>query len=174
MKKLFALLTAGLLICAVGCTSGEENALPRPQTNLEFWIAENVDDVDFSGYAQRPGMMGGHQYYGTGYVPDKDEDGNNVDPDYCVVYTVTNYPDYSDDTVHITGIHITDPNIHFYGLSLGSSFEEFASVMQEKGFAVTKERDDRFYAQKGKFSIYFNEDSIKIAVEVTNKNQVVF
>ena len=172
MKMLIVFIVAVFLICAIsGCA---QDTLERPETNLEFWIAENVEDVDFSGYAQRPGMMGGHQYYGAGYVPGKDEDGNNVDPEHCVVYTATSYPDYSDRQVHITGIVITDPEIYFYGLSIAASFEEFESVMAANGFAVTKETEDRFYAEKGRFTIRFNGDSIKISVSVTNKTGIVF
>ena len=73
-----------------------------------------------------------------------------------------------------TGIVITDPEIYFYGLSIGASFEEFESVMAANGFAVTKESDDRFYAEKGRFTIRFNGDSIKISVSVTNKTGIVF
>ena len=31
----------------------QNNNLSQPITNLEFWIAENVDDVDFSKYQIR-------------------------------------------------------------------------------------------------------------------------
>lgn len=174
MRKLFFILTAAFFLYAIGGCAANRDTLPKPDTNLEFWIAENVDNVDISKYEQKPGMFGGHQFYGTGYAPAKDEDGNNVDPEHCVVYTATSYPDYSDQQVHITGIVITDPEIYFYGLSIGASFEEFESVMAANGFAVTKESDDRFYAEKGRFAIRFNGDSIKISVSVTNKTGIVF
>ena len=64
-----------MLISLVGCSP---NKLAKPETNLEFWIAENVDDVDFSKYQEkyRYGFMGsGRQYYGTGYTPATDENG---------------------------------------------------------------------------------------------------
>ncbi len=33
----------------------------RPITNLEFWIGDNVEDVNFSGYELRPGLFGGRE-----------------------------------------------------------------------------------------------------------------
>ena len=175
-KKIWPVLIAvAVLVIGMSLSALWRNSMDhRPQTNLEFWIAENVEDVDFSGYAQRPGMMGGHQYYGIGYVPGKDEDGNNVDPQQCVVYTVTNYPDYADRHLHITGIEITDPDVHFYGLSLGSTFEEFEAVMQKQGFTVTRESEGRYYAQNGKFTVRVDGDSIRIHVTVTNKQGIIF
>jgi len=82
--------------------------LSELNTNLEFWIAENVDDVDFLNYQMKYGMMGGKMYYGTGYVPTLDEYNQQVDPEQCVIYTVTSYPDYVNKTQHITRIEITD------------------------------------------------------------------
>ena len=90
----------------IGCTS-----ISKPQTNLEFWIAENVDKIDFSSYQQKYGMFGGNMYYGMGYLPTLDENGQQVDPEYYVIYTVTSYPDYMNKTKHVTRIEITDPKI---------------------------------------------------------------
>ena len=174
MRKLFFILTAAFFLYAIGGCAANRDTLPKPDTNLEFWIAENVDNVDISKYEQKPGMFGGHQFYGTGYAPAKDEDGNNVDPEHCVVYTATSYPDYSDQQVHITGIVITDPDVHFYGLSLGSTFEEFEAVMQKQEFTVTRESEGRYYAQNGKFTVRVDGDSIRIHVTVTNKQGIIF
>ena len=70
MKKTIVSLTALLLLFTlIGCSAIPE----KPETDLEFWIAENVDDVDFSGRQERYGLMGGREYYGSGYVPTTDE-----------------------------------------------------------------------------------------------------
>ena len=52
MKKLLALVLAvvALLCCLVGCNQDDIYDFSQPPSNLEFWIAENVDDVDFSNY----------------------------------------------------------------------------------------------------------------------------
>ena len=75
MKKLlaFALAVVALLCCLVGCNQDDIDDFSQPPSNLEFWIAENVDDVDFSNYQMKYGMFGGNMYYGTEYVPTLDE-----------------------------------------------------------------------------------------------------
>lgn len=112
MKKAIVLLT--VLVCLlslIGCSAQTPKKPEKPETDLEFWIAENVDDFDFSGWEERYGIMGGREYYGSGYVPTKDENGEQIDPAECVIYTVTSYPDYSDKEQHITRITITDPTV---------------------------------------------------------------
>ena len=151
-----------------------DNILPMPGTNLEFWIGENVDDFDFSAYQEKYGLFGGNEYYGAGYVPTIDENGEQVDPERCVIYTVTSYPDYSDKEQHITGIYITDPDISFYGVSLNSSFAEFEDMMQRQGFELTSSNENHRTASKGKYSITITKEWIRIRVEVENKYGIVF
>ena len=150
IKKVFAVMLVFVcLFLVVGC-----NKLPQPETNLEFWIAERVDDVDFSEFQIKQGMFGGYRYYGTGYLPSVDENGYQIDPECCVIYTVTSYPDYSSKALHVTRIEITDPEIKFYGLSLNSSKEEIKNIMEKNGFTV-EEDACAVYATKGKFSFSF-------------------
>ena len=173
MKKITTLLLCiVVLLTLVGCGS---NKLEKPETNLEFWIGENVDDVDFSNYQMKYGMFGGNMYYGTGYVPTLDENEQQVDPEHCVIYTVTSYPDYMNKAQHVTRIEITDPEIELYGLSINSSKEDIKNVMEEQGFTVT-EGEYGITAEKGKFTFNFNKhsNSITIRVEVTNRLGIVF
>ena len=151
-----------------------ENMLDMPGTNLEFWIGENVDGFDFSAYHEKYGMFGGNEYYGKGYVPTVDENGEQVDPQYCVIYTVTSYPDYSDNEQHVTGIYITDPEISFYGISLNSSFAEFEELIKAKGFEITGSNENHRTAVKGKYSITFTKEWILIRVDVENKYGIEF
>ena len=179
MKKLIALFLVAVmsLSCLVGCNGDDQDksyVLPRPETNLEFWIGENVDNVDFSKYEFKSGMMGGDQYYGTGYVPTIDEHRQQIDPDHCVIYTVTSFPDYADEAQHVTHIHITDPGVEFYGISLNSTFEEFEAVMKAQGFTVTSPNGNFLLAQKGKYIIGFNNTFINILVEVENREGIEF
>lgn len=148
--------------------------IAHPTTNLEFWIAENVDNVDWSKYQKKYGMMGGQEYYGTGYVPTLDEYGQQVDPEYCVIYTVTSYPDYADKTQHITDIYITDPQIEFYGITLNSSFEEFERLAQIQGFSRGDSNEYFITMEKGKYSISKTRKDIRIRVEVENKTGMIF
>ena len=84
MKKLLIFICC-MTFCfnLIGCTS-----ISKPQTNLEFWIAENVDDVDFSNYQMKYGMFGGNMYYGTGYVPTLDENEQQVDPEHTIFHLI--------------------------------------------------------------------------------------
>ncbi len=145
----------------------------EPEHDLEFWIAENVDSFDFSGYQQKYGLFGGYEYYGTGYVPTLDENGQQIDPEHCVVYTVTNYPDYSSNSRHITRITITDPAVKIYGLSISSSVDEIKSVMTAEGFTVT-ESGAGVRAEKGKIRFTFSGESITISAEVTNHFGIIY
>ena len=185
MKKLFTLLLVLILIFSLcACDNSQlphddnqqlqNNDLTKPVTNLEFWIAENVDNIDFSKYQEKYGMFGGHEYYGTGYVPTIDEYRQQVDPEHCVIYTVTSYPDYSDKEQHITGIYITDPKIEFYEITLNSSFEDFEYFIQKQGFEITSSNKNHRTAEKGQFSITITKEWIRIRVEVENKDGIDF
>ena len=153
---------------------GDANDEQKPNATLEFQIAENVDNVDFSGYQEKYGLFGGRQYYGTGYVPTVDENGQQSDPEHCVIYTVTSYPDYSNKEQHITRIEITDPTVEFYGITLRCSFEEFESLIKEQGFEITESSEKKRTAEKGNCWITFTKDCIRICVEVENKTGIVF
>ena len=147
---------------------------PEPVSNLEFWIGDNVDNVDFSTYQEKYGLFGGKEYYGTGYIPTIDEYGQQIDPEHCVIYTVTSYPDYSDKEQHITRIYITDPNVEFFGISLNSSFENFEYYIQQQGFEITHSNENSRTAKKGKYSITFTKEWIRVRAEVENKDGIIF
>lgn len=185
MKKILALFLVLILIVSLSACDNEQlpnnnnqqtqnNNLSQPVTNLEFWIAENVDDVDFSKYQIKNGRMGGTDYYGTGYVPTVDEYGQQVDPEHCVIYTVTSYPDYANKEQHITHIYITDPKIEFYGITLNSSFEDFEYYIQNQGFEITHSNENSRTAEKGKYSVTITKEWIRIRVEVENKDGIEF
>lgn len=177
MKKVTALilLAATFLCCLVGCNNGDIDDFGQPPSNLEFWIAENVDDIDLSNYQIKYGRMGGTEYYGTGYIPTVDEVGQQVDPEHCVLFTVTSYPDYSSKTKHITYISITDPKIEVYGLTLNSTQEEIRYQMEEKsGFSIEELGENTLVARKGDYTFSFSPRKITIRVNVTNKLGIVF
>ncbi len=165
MKKAYLIIFAVLLLF----TSCGTNMTKPDDTDLEFWITENVDNVDFSGYEVRYGLMGGREYYGSGYVPTVDENGEQKDPDQCVIYTVTSYPDYSSGKSHITRIFISDPSVKVYGLTFNSSNDDIKTKMESSGFKLKQyENSYGLNYVKGKISIHFTEKSISIKAEVTN------
>ena len=168
MKKLIILIISAILLLP-SCASRPI----EPEHDLEFWITQNVNDFDFSSYQQKYGIMGGWEYYGTGYVPTTDENGQQVDPEHCVIYTVTNYPDYSSNSLCITRITITDPTVKVYGLSMTSTHEEIRSTMTAEGFTVT-ESATAIRAEKDNVRFTFTKDEIMISAEVTNNLGIVF
>ena len=144
-------------------------------TNLEFWIADNVDNFDFSEHQQRYGLMGGDAYYGKGYTPTYDQNNQQVDPEHCVIYTVTSYPDYSDKEKHISRISITDPLVTLYGsINVNSTEEEFTRVMEANGFTVEREGAVGLIARKGDYFISLCLNEIVINVDIKNQHGIIF
>lgn len=181
MKKflscLFVILSIAFCVC-VGCTDKAKspNQIPKKpdDTTLEFWIAEDVSKVDFSEHYQRFDIMGGRAYYGRGYSPVGMIDGNtDIPPEHCVIYTLSGYPDASDDWNYVTRIEITDPNITVYGLTCFSSLEQFDGVMAQNGYSVEQNSHIFHTAKRGKVSIRLTSTaehkSLSIMVDVTNK-----
>ena len=152
----------------------EIDFLPEPEHNLEYWIADRIIGADFDTHIEKYGLMGGREFYGKEYIPTIDENGRQVDPKHCVIYTVTSFPDYSDWEQHVTSIEITDPKITFYGISLESSFEEFEEIIQKQGFVITGSSQRYRMASKGKYTIYISKDSININFKVENKHGIIF
>ena len=166
-KKKVTLL---LLLCALIVFSAvmfSQRTIPRPDTNLEFRICDNVDGFDFSEYQPRFGLRGGREYYGKGYEPTVNENGEQVDPEHCVIYTVTAYPDYASGTSHITRITITDPTVHIWGLTVDASSTEIMTVMEENGFRHSMNDVGLTYT-RGKISIRFSKGCITVSTKVTN------
>ena len=177
MKKIRILL-AFLLLSAVlfGCAAPEKrsNASVPADTDLEFWIGENVDGVDFSSFEEQTGWVGARAYYGTGYIPGTDADGQQVKPDRYVCYTVSSYPDYSSKTKHITAIKIADPDVKLYGLNLRSSREEITSKMESLGYTADTSNDLCPAYNREKVTVVFTEDYINIRIEVTNVEGIIY
>lgn len=176
--KLILLIIIGVLFIASVGVVCYRNYIPNPKSNLEFWIAENVENVDFSNYQEkiRYDFMGsGRQYYGTGYTPTKDEEGKQVDPEYFVIYTVAPYPDYTSRKCHITGIYIKDPNISIYDLTINSSTEDIENTMTKKGFKSVAIGNVGYKEWvRGKYHISFSEGTIAIEVDVSNFWKIQF
>lgn len=163
----FAIAVTGIIVYA-------NRKPPRPVTNLEFWIGAKVDKASFSGYQEKYGLFGGREYYGTGYVPTQDDDGMQIDPEHCVIYTVTSFPDYSSEKSAVTSIYITDPSVEFYGVSLNSSHKEFDKLMKKQGFKITDTGAIPRIAKRGKYTVTFTQKYIRISVNVSNRFGIQF
>lgn len=121
--------------------------------------------------------MGGRQFYGKGYAPVSVDDDHNARPDTYVIYTLTAYLDYSDDGLFVTRIEITDPAVSIYGISCGSSLDEFDRAFQDLGCEI-QDNGAWHIAKHGKTKVIFNasddDRSISVSVEITNRNGIQF
>lgn len=158
---------------------------PRPEgSSLEFWITEDVGNVDFSEHSEIYGWMGAREFYGKGYAPSTDEDGRTVPPRHYVSYHISAYPDYADGGKYVTAITITDPTVTVYGLTVNSSFEEYDAVFRDMGYVieVKETAGGRWFIAKkyGDISFYFDEDAgngdpkLTIRATVSNRDGIVF
>ncbi len=164
-KKIFLIIIAVILILSTSFIV-YRNYLPNPHTNLEFWVVERVKKGDFKDCSPKYGMFGGDQYYGSEYIPEITEGNMQIDPEYCVIYTVTAYPDYMFNNRYVTGIYITDPKIEIYGLTINSSKEDIIKTLKKKGFIIKE--GNGVNAKRGKFTINFYNNSISIRAEISN------
>ena len=104
-----------------------------------------------------------------------DENGQQVDPEHCVLFTVTSYPDYSSKSQHITYISITDPKIEVYGLTINSTQKEIRYQMEEKsGYTIEELGGNTLVARKGDYTFSFSPNEITLRVNVTNKQGIIF
>lgn len=154
----------------------------RPEdTNLEFWITQDVAGYDFSEYEKKLGGFGCRVYYGKGYHPTEIREGCDsymVDPEYCVKYWVGSYPDEADRGTFITRIEITDPNVTVYGLTCESSCEEFGETFRRMGFSIFYGNRDDCYATLGKVHFWLStlhgKPELTIVVDVTNDTGIIY
>lgn len=111
------------------------------QTSLDFWILQDVGNADFSDYTEITGWMGAREFYGNGYAPVLSDDGSYKDPEHCVKYLVTAWPDHSDGGQYVTRIVITDPAAIIWGLTVEATVEQFNDVLTVKGFEYGSEAE---------------------------------
>jgi hypothetical protein len=170
MKK-----TAVLLLCVTAlilAIRGLINYIPNPGTNLEFWIVDSVAPDDFATHQEKYGLMGGSEYYGSGYISTTDENGEQKDPDRRVIYTVTAYPDYASRKRHVTRILITDPAVELYGIHCDSSLGEIDTALRRNGFRPSDAPGVTY--RKGKTTISISDGAIRINVKVNNFFHIQF
>ena len=154
-------------------------------TSLDLWILQDTEKIDLSEYESIPGWFGAEEVYGKGYesvfVPGE----GFADPEHCVKYLISAWPDYSDGGEFVTQITITDPNVTFFGLTSESPREDFDRILTEKGFTHEDNTDrldpgveykegwhNRLYSitlakRDGKCIVIFN-------APVTNRNNIIF
>jgi hypothetical protein len=176
-KHIGVLLLSFLALLLPSCEGTVYLAKPN-DTNLEYWITEDVSGKSFSSYEQQYGWFGAQVFYGKGYVPVRNADREVMEePEVYVLYTVTSYPDFSDARQCVTDIQVRDPAITFYGLSLSSSYADFDAAFRKRGFQVNEETSskDSHTAKRGRLTVWFQQGTaFGLAATVTNRYHVVF
>ena len=161
-------------------------ALEMPEdTTLEFWITEDVGNVDFSQHSEIHGWMGAREFLGKGYEAIHIPGEGDRHPRHYVSYIITDWPDYESGGRFVTDIEVTDPTVTVYGLTVGSSFEEFDAVFKAMGYELSwadgaiKTR----VAKKGRIkftltrAVWDNPQvipKIRISAKVTNHSGIMF
>ncbi|MGM9858917.1 MAG: hypothetical protein ACI311_06705 [Bacilli bacterium] len=155
-----------VFITTLCCSCSFNKYLEKPDdTNLTFWITQKVSVNDFNDCTYLPGWMGASEYLDGKYTP-IDNDGFLTAPEIHVTYLVTGYPDLQDDTA-ITYIHITDPDIYVYGLTMNSSEEEIYNTMSSYKFKRSIE-DNQISYTKNNVSLIIKNNEINIRAYTTN------
>lgn len=184
--------TGNYSISDVGGVDGPTNVTVTPSagemprdTTLEFWITEDVKDQDWSEHDEIYGWMGAREFLGSGYKKNADTDGSDQHPDHYVSYVITAWPDYADGGQFVTDITITDPAVTVYGLTIGSTYEEFDAVFEPLGYELSWGDGAIETRVATKDGITFrltravdgNPDvvpELRISAEVTNREGIVF
>lgn len=152
-----------------GCSNSKVN---KPEDgNLEFWLGEIVDESKINQDKFIPGTFGGNMYLDDRYERVQGESMIEA-PKKAILYTVTNYPDYSSKNRAVTYISITDPDITVYGLTINSKQNDIQYKMNKMGFKQDKEATSIY--TKGDYRFSFTESFINFSINVTNKDGIVY
>ena len=198
MKKLFVLIIAALICLPLAaCRSGNDKAAQialeealKTETDLEFFILDDVIDADFSGFQEIYGWFGAREYAPKRYGISDDGSVPQQIPEQCVRYLVSAWPDHADGGAFVTDITVTDPKVRVFGLTIDSTAEEFIKKCEQLGYKKVEKRSEadqaangiKEYAcvksKDGKYSIVLEKTSerstIRINAPVGNRNNILF
>ena len=197
MKRLSVFIAFVLAACFLfaACKSDKaarialEEAL-KTETDLEFFILDDVIDADFSGFQEIYGWFGAREYAPKRYgIPDANPDLQQI-PEQCVVFKVSAWPDHADGGAFVTDITVTDPKVRLFGLTIDSTAEEFIEKCKPLGykkvdkpdvwdqagvnsieFACVKSNDGKYYIILEKTA---ERSYIRIMAPVSNRSGIIF
>ena len=187
MKRLFkafyiAIFTLILLFFGAGCSLRTKAIVKdiNENTNLEIDLLTKVEDNLFDeNYDIIPGF-GITGYFNKKYGENYMENSDIIDA-CSVIYHVTAYPDAMFGKAHVTGIQITDPDIHFYGFNVGDSAADFESFLIGKNYKIFDKSERLIKFEKGKveirIGINYEEQTVRsiyVGVDTTNIFGIVY
>lgn len=203
MKRLTVFIAAALAACVLftACKSGYgkaaqialEEAL-KTETDLEFFILDDVSSADLSDFQEIYGGFGARQYAPKRYGIASEGSIPQEIPEHRVLFTVSAWPDYADGGKFVTDINITDPKVRVFGLTTESTAEEFLRKCTSLGYERVERRDDSgeppalcgtlllnyacVRSRDGKHYIllakYVNSSFIRIYAPVSNRSNIIF
>ncbi len=95
-------------------------------SDLTFWITEDVVSVDFSSYRTKSYLLGAVEY-----IPASYEEGESE----YVGYLVSAYPDYADGGKFVTRICVSDTKVKVLGgLTIAATVEEWDAALTKLRF----------------------------------------
>ncbi len=95
-------------------------------SELLFWITQDVTGVDFSAYRNKAYLLGAVEYIPASYAEGSSE---------YVGYLVSAYPDYADGGKFVTRIFITDRNVRVLGgLTITATVAEWDTALTKLYF----------------------------------------
>ena len=163
-KVMIAILLVVSVISFSSCTPKVELAKPE-NTNLKYWL---LDGPNKEEWTKLHGDVLTNTYLASGYEPVLNEYGNWESPEHAVVYFTENYPIEEIGIQKITGIYITDPEIHVWGLTVNSTREEVIEVMEKIGFKEKQVGSNIYSADNGRYRVIFRFDSKQIEIRYTS------
>lgn len=179
MKRIAVIL--GVLLCILCCGCTEQRRIApyvsaiNQNADFDLLFLQDVKNADLSEFGYLPGF-GCSGYYHKKYencFSDADEI-TYPDNGAYVLYTVTSYPDYSDNTRFVTRIEITDPAVAFCGDNTVTDCERMFDYFRKQGFKVAQESWG-LSATKGRLRIQWDTNTrLTIGYEVQNRNGIVF
>lgn len=132
MKRVLVPLAMSLILCS--CVPSNIDVTKKPSdTNLKFWIGQDLTEDDLKGFT----AVNGDDKYVT-YL-DKDyqmaeKNGMPRRPDKYVTYEIRKSEEAEGVLGYVVNIEIEDESIYVYGLSMRSSSQEVDSKMKSMGF----------------------------------------
>lgn len=199
MKRLSVFIAFVLAACFLfAACSGNDKAAQialeealKTETDLEFFILDDVADADFSAFQEIYGGFGASQYAPKRYgISESGIISEQQIPGQCVLYTVSAWPDHADGGAFVTDITVTDPKVRLFGLTVDSTAEEFIKKCELLGYKKAERQSEADQAARGikeyacveskdgKYSIVLEKTSerstIRINAHVSNRNNIIF
>lgn len=167
---LICLLIAVLLplgSCSSCSEDVAESTAKPPDCDLTLWINETVSDGQLNDFVSLPAGQNEWCLIERRYDLIPDELDSIPDDKVFVAYTVTEDESKEEAEKRVTAILVRDPSISLFGLTVGSSAEDFVATLAEHGYVVP-ELDDVNVTPSGNFDVSATSPDGSFSVTLSN------